>query len=106
MTEYVKGKSKNELLDALVNTAEPGSRAHEQQKMGIIVRSVEDLEKSLGLLKDSMNENAKSSTALAKKVFWLNLVLTFATVIGTFLLGIRFSVRILGNNNHITNRLR
>jgi hypothetical protein len=34
---YVEGKDKNEILAVLVDTAEPGPRAHEQQKMGIIV---------------------------------------------------------------------
>jgi len=38
MPGYVEGKEKNEILSALVDTAQPGSRVHEQQKMGIVVR--------------------------------------------------------------------
>jgi len=87
MSEYVKNKSKNEILEALVGTGEPGSFVHEQQKMGIIVRSVEDIEEALKSLEKSMNKNAESSSQLATKVFWLNVVLAAATVIGAIFAG-------------------
>ena len=48
MSGHVEGKNKNEILEALVGTAQPGSSVHEQQKMGIIVRSTEDLEGAPG----------------------------------------------------------
>ena len=83
MSGYVVGKDKNEILTALVDTAEPGSRAHEQQKMGIIVRCTEDLEKALGSLEKSMNDNARASDKLSTKVFWLNVILAIATAIGS-----------------------
>ncbi len=83
MPGYVEGKDKNEILTALVDTAQPGSRAHEQQKMGIIVRCTEDMEQALGSLEKSMNENARASDKLATKVFWLNVILAIATAIGT-----------------------
>jgi len=85
MPGYVKGKDKNEILDELGDAGVPGSINHEQQKMGIIVRSVEDIEGALKSLEDSMNKNAASSESLARKVFWLNVVLTAATVVGAFL---------------------
>ena len=44
---YIKGKSKEEILAQLDSIAEPGSVTHEQQKMAIIVRCTQDLEKSL-----------------------------------------------------------
>ena len=83
MPGYVEGKNKNEILTALLDTAEPGSRAHEQQRMGIMVRCTEDLEKALGSLEKSMNDNARASDKLATKVFWLNVILAIATAIGT-----------------------
>ena len=83
MPGYVEGKDKNEILDALYGTAEVGSRVHEQQKMGIVVRCTEDLEKALGSLEKSMKDNASSSDKLATKVFWLNVILTIATTVGT-----------------------
>lgn len=87
MSAYVKDKNKNEILNAMVDTAQVGSPVQEQQKMGIIVRSVEDIEASLKSLEVSMNNSAASSTQLASKVFWLNVVLTVATVIATFFTG-------------------
>ena len=75
--------TKNEILNKLVSTAQPGSAVNEQQKMAIIVRCTEDLEKAISSLEESMNNNAKSSENLAKKIFWLDIVLTAATVIAT-----------------------
>ena len=43
MPGYVEGKDKNEILNALAGTAQPGSAVDEQQKMGIVVRCTEDL---------------------------------------------------------------
>ena len=101
MPGYVEGKDKNEILKALVGTGQVGSSVHEQQKMGIIVRCTEDIEKALGSfeksvndsagdlekvvhsLQESMTRNAVSGDRLATKVFWLNLILAIATVIGT-----------------------
>jgi len=86
---YVEGRSKNEILNALYDTAEPGSSVHEQQKMGIIVRCIEDLESSFKNLEDSINKNANSSDKLAKKVFYLDVILTIATVIGIIIATIK-----------------
>ncbi len=83
MPGYVEGKDKNEILNALAGTGVPGSLAHEQQKMGIIVRCTEDLEKAIGSLEKSMNDNARSSDRLAAKVYWLNVILAIATAVGT-----------------------
>src|SRR5207247_11052390 len=100
MPGYVEGKDKNEILTALVGTGQPGSPVHEQQKMGIIVRCTEDIERALrGLeesvhesaqtlgealhsLEKSMNNNALSSDKLAAKLHWLNLLLVVATTVG------------------------
>lgn len=82
---YVKDKTKNEILEDLRGTAQPASVVHEQQKMGIIVRCTEDLEKGLASLEISMNKNAESSDNLAKKVFYLDVILTVATVAGIIL---------------------
>ena len=83
MSGYIEGKNKNQILKELVGTAQPGSPVQEQQKMGIIVRCTEDIEESLKSLEDSMNQNAESSENLSKKIFWLNIVIAIATLIGT-----------------------
>jgi len=45
------------------------------------VRCVSDLELALKSLEESQNKNAEASEKLAGRVFWLNLALTFATVV-------------------------
>ena len=57
---YVKGKNKNTILQDMYGTAQPGSVVHEQQKMGIIVRCTEDIEKIV-------QEATRSATSLSKK---------------------------------------
>ncbi|MFH1454056.1 MAG: hypothetical protein ABIH00_08800 [Armatimonadota bacterium] len=89
---YIKEKTKNEILDELRGTAEPGSPVHEQQKMGIMVRCTEDLEMALKKLENSMNKNADSSHSLAQKVFYLNIILTIATALG-FIFTVYFNFR-------------
>lgn len=54
---HVKGTSKDQILEEMTRTAEVGSRVHEQQKMGIVVRSTEDIEKALNSLTASLNNS-------------------------------------------------
>ncbi len=82
--EYIKGKDKNELLADLIDTAHVGSQVHEQQKTAIMVRCTEDLESALKNLKYSIIESSKVSNVLSKRVVWLNIILTAATIIGAF----------------------
>lgn len=79
---YIKGKDKNQLLSELLGTAQPGSSVHEQQKMAILVRCTEDLEAVLDRLRQSLAESSVAADRLASKVFWLNVVITCATVAG------------------------
>lgn len=85
---YVKGKTKNEILENFLGTAAPDSPVGELEKLGITVRCTEDIEKAIGSLnitvdslQKTVKESADSSNKLAAKVFWLNLILTAATVI-------------------------
>jgi hypothetical protein len=41
---YVAEKNKNEILEAMAGTAQPGSAIHEQQKSAILVRCTENIE--------------------------------------------------------------
>ena len=81
-SEYVENKDKNQILRDLNSTAKPGSVVFEQQKMGIIVRCTEDLEKALHSLEKAMNNNADSSNNLAQKIIWLNWLLLVVTIVG------------------------
>ena len=80
---YVEGKNKNEILEELVKTANPNSVVHEQQKAGIIVRCTEDLESSFKSLEEQLVKNATSSDKVGNRIFWLNVVLAIATIVGT-----------------------
>lgn len=78
--DYVTG-DKNAMLKRLLGDATPGSVVHEAQKMAVIVRCTEDLEGAVAQLRASADANAAASTELGKRVFWLNVVLTAATVV-------------------------
>lgn len=81
--------SKNEMLRELSGTGEVGSLNYEQKRMAIFVKATEDIENALaslrqaiGSLEVSTNANAKSSDNLARKVYWLNVVIAAAMVLG------------------------
>lgn len=77
--------SKEDLAAWVGKYAQPGSLMHEQLLATISVRCAGDLERALKSLEDSQNRNAAASDRLAQKVFWLNVVLAIATVIGTLI---------------------
>lgn len=79
---FVKGKPKGQILEEMTKTGEVGSSAHEQQKMGIIVRCSEDIEKALNGLSASLDNSARQADVLSNRVFWLNLVIALAAIAG------------------------
>ncbi len=80
--KFIKGRDKNQILGDLIDIGQPGSEVHEQQKMAIIVRCTEDLEKAVDRLRESLAQSASSADKLSNRVFWLNVVITLATVAG------------------------
>ena len=70
MPDY-SGQSKMDIVKSLVDTAEPGSSVHEQQKMAILVKCTEDLEKSLEAFQKSVDRHADSNDALGKRIYFL-----------------------------------
>ena len=79
---YIKGKSKTQVLEELAGTAQVGSQIHEQQKAAITVLCTEDIESSLKSLENQLKLNSESSDKVGNKIFWLNVVLAFATIVG------------------------
>ncbi|WP_010605911.1 hypothetical protein [Pseudoalteromonas maricaloris] len=79
---YVKEKDKNKILEDLVGYAQPNSAVHEQQKAAITVRCTEDIESSIKSLEIQLAKNAASSDKVGNRIFWLNVVLTVATLVG------------------------
>jgi hypothetical protein len=78
----ILNKSKSEILSMIGHAAEPGTRLHEQLVAAITVRCTEDLEQSLKSLENSQIRSSESTERLSRRVFWLNVILTAATVIG------------------------
>jgi hypothetical protein len=77
-------KNKRTLLKEHYKKWWPGSQEHELRQLEIIIRCAEDIENATKSLEDSINSNAESSHKLSKRIFWLNILLAFATIAGTF----------------------
>jgi hypothetical protein len=76
--EYIKDKTKEDLLRSLYSDAQVGSQVFEQQRMAIFVRCTEDIQTSI---KDFTNSNNR----LSSRLLWLNIILGVFTVVGTVL---------------------
>lgn len=68
-----------ETMELIEGGSEPGSPTFQREKLKIQVIAAMDLELALHDLRKSMDDNARSSDGLARKVFWLNVILTAAT---------------------------
>jgi len=79
---YIEGKNKTQVLDELAGTAQVGSQIHEQQKAALTVLCTEDIEASLKSLENQLKLNSESSDKVGNKIFWLNVVLALATLVG------------------------
>lgn len=54
----------------------------EQYNVAIMAKSAQDIEKSINQFNNTVDVLGKKSDELSKKVFWLNIILTIATVVG------------------------
>jgi hypothetical protein len=79
---YIEGKNKTQVLNELAGTAQVGSQIHEQQKAALTVLCTEDIEASLKSLENQLKLNSESSDKVGNKIFWLNVVLALATIVG------------------------
>jgi hypothetical protein len=79
---HIRGKNKEELLELFGGGVEPGSVAFGQYQAALAVQAVKDLERVGQSLEAAITEAAKASDRLGSRVFWLNVVLTAATVVG------------------------
>ncbi len=80
----LKDKTKIQLLDKYFNSIQ-GGKPNELYKMAIIAQCTSDIELSLKSLETSINKNADSGSNLSKKVFYLNVILTIATISGVLI---------------------
>ena len=81
-TNPYEGKSIPELL-TLLETQAVGTERHEQLKMVLLRHNTELIAGSLDGLRVSFENTAASNDRLAGKVFWLNVILTAATVLAS-----------------------
>lgn len=76
--EYIKGKTKVELLRSLYTDSQVGSKVYEQQRMALVVRCTEDVS-------SAVNRFSDSNTVLSNRLLWLNIILGVFTIVGTVL---------------------
>ncbi|MCR4336940.1 MAG: hypothetical protein NUV91_03955 [Candidatus Omnitrophica bacterium] len=90
MINNVSTKSKEELLEEFANRTSHNTLEGEQYTAAIIIKSSADIQASAKEIKEAVDQFkrvaediGKSSDRLSAKLFWLNVVLAIATVIGT-----------------------
>jgi len=72
---------KRELLESMnKESAQPGSVTYAKRQMELMVACVEDVENAVLKLDKSIYRSSELSDRLGRKLFWLNVVLTVATV--------------------------
>ncbi|MEQ9107538.1 MAG: hypothetical protein RLO04_08760 [Limnobacter sp.] len=76
--EYIKDKTKEELLRSLYTDSQVGSKVYEQQRMALAVRCTEDVSSAINRFTDS-------NTVLSNRLLWLNIILGMFTIVGTAL---------------------
>ncbi len=82
MSEPSERESKYELAEQVGMNGQPGSRLHAQLEAKLLAQCTGDLEAALNALRASQEAAANASSAVAAKIFWLNIVLTAATALG------------------------
>lgn len=76
---------KSDIEDLIADSAntKPSRPDHDFRIVLIKARAIQSLNGSIEHLRQSINTNSESSEKLSKRVFWLNVIITIATVIGT-----------------------
>lgn len=73
--EHIRDKTVEQLLADMLGTAQPLSPVHEQQKAAVFARSIADLASAI-------REDTAATDRLERRIFWLEVVLVAATVVG------------------------
>lgn len=77
------GMSAPEIVKALCDHAQPGSKLHEEIKGALFAVLTDSLVKSI-------DRHERAATRLSNQLFWLNIILGVFTVVGTVLTIIAF----------------
>jgi len=73
---------KIKLLKILSTMTTPTSKDYQYSKTALLVYCSRDLEKTINDLKQSVDLSTSSRNKLSTKLFWLNLIVTLATITG------------------------
>ena len=84
MIKDVANKTKEQLLEDFVKIQGHNTLECEHYNMAIMVKSAQSIEKSIDMFNSTVVIFGNKSDALSTKVFWLNIILTLATAVGTF----------------------
>ncbi len=82
--DLLKERSTDDLLRMLPMMGDVGSQQHEQARMLIVQRYVEDVQRSIGHLTGAIAKASDSSANLERRIYHLNIVLVVATLVGVF----------------------
>jgi hypothetical protein len=82
MIANVSSKTKEQLLEEFSQKNSHNTLEGEQFTAAIMVKSAADIESAVNDFKIVAKDIGKSSDGLSKKLLWLNIVLTIATVLG------------------------
>jgi hypothetical protein len=77
---------KDKLIQIIGQHTESTTKAYEKARVELLTLCVEDLIRSI-------DNNSYKSHALARKIFWLNVILTSASAIGTIVAILTFVCR-------------
>jgi len=78
----VDKKSKEDLLKEFLAVSSHNTLRGEQYAAAIMVKSVSDIQGSISEFNRTVKSIGESSDALSNKLFWLNLILVAATILG------------------------
>ena len=83
---YIKDKSKEQLVSDLMGTAMPGSVVHEQQKMAIVVRSVQDIELAIDAHANAIRGAIEATEKIANSLDKVNTILNAVRMIAAMVM--------------------
>ncbi|MBN1364244.1 MAG: hypothetical protein JW976_05495 [Syntrophaceae bacterium] len=81
--DELKDKSNSEILENYSQHIYSNEAAYKTIMLTFLDKCTNSIVIALKSHEKSMNKNSISNEILAKKVFWLNIILTAATIIGT-----------------------
>lgn len=83
MLTSIRDKHQKEVLDEMAESPQVGALINDVPKAAISIKCTEDIVNALSNVEKQLQNNSRSSEHVATKIFWLNIVLATATLVGT-----------------------